>query len=217
MRNDVHPFITGLRAFFDAHSDVKPATVSAEAGLNKSAIRKMLAGDVASPRQDTAERIAAVLNLTVEQIIAQEFERVSSSRPTIAVAGHVGAGAIVDLCDAYSKGEGIFQVVCPPQISPRGVVAVEVKGDSMAPVYLPGTILFYSRDSLGIPVEAIGRICVCEDEDGYAWVKQVKTGSEEGTFSLLSVNPTSDTMHGVRLKWAAPVRFSLPPEFVEKV
>jgi len=63
-------FVAGLRAYFAANPDVKPATVSAQAGLNKSAIRKILAGLVASPRRENAERIAQVLGMTEEQIIA---------------------------------------------------------------------------------------------------------------------------------------------------
>ncbi|WP_354002456.1 LexA family transcriptional regulator [Pseudogemmobacter faecipullorum] len=137
--------------------------------------------------------------------------------PMIAVAGHVGAGAHVDLVDAYEKGEGLYRVACPPQLSPRGIVAVEVEGDSMAPIFTPGTVLFYSRETIGVPVEAIGHICVCEDEAGKAWVKVVKTGSQEGTFSLISINPEAENMHGVRLKWAARVKLSLPPEMVERV
>lgn len=154
--------------------------------------------------------IAKILGVGVTDLIIED-------RPAIAVAGKVGAGAKVYLVDAYSKGDGIYHVACPPQISPHGIVAVEVEGTSMAPTYEPGAVLFYSRDTMGIPTEAIGRICVCEDNDGHAWVKQIRTGTAEGTFSLISLNPETETRHGVRLKWAAPVRFSLPAEFVKKI
>lgn len=138
--------------------------------------------------------------------------------PTIAVAGRVGAGALVDLVDAYEKGDGHYRVACPPQLKPHGIVAVEVEGDSMAPIYQPGSVLFYSRPTAdGVLLEAIGQISVCEDDTGKAWVKVVKTGSQEGTFSLISVNPEAANMHGIRLKWAAPVKFSLPPDMVERV
>lgn len=137
--------------------------------------------------------------------------------PAVAVAGRVGAGAQVDLVDAYEKGDGLFRVAVPDGVSPRGIVAVEVEGDSMAPIYQPGEILFYSRDTVGVPTEAIGRICVCEDETGKAWVKVVRVGREEGTFSLISLNPEAENMHGVRLKWAAQVKFNLPPEYVQRV
>jgi Predicted transcriptional regulator len=137
--------------------------------------------------------------------------------PAVAVAGRVGAGAKVDLVDAYEKGDGLYRVAVPEGISSRGIVAVEVEGDSMVPVYQPGTVLLYSRDTVGVPTEAIGKICVCEDTTGRAWVKVIRTGIEEGTFSLISLNPEAENMHGVRLAWAAPVKFSIPPEYVRKV
>lgn len=155
--------------------------------------------------------------LLISEITGFDLPSDKQDLPAIAVAGKVGAGAKVDLIDAYTKGDGLYHVACPPQISPHGIVAVEVEGTSMAPTYEPGAVLFYSRETIGIPTEAIGRICVCEDEAGRAWVKQVKVGTEEGTFSLISLNPEAENMHGVRLKWAAPVRLSLPPEFVKRV
>lgn len=215
---DEDPFIAGLRRYFETHLNAKPATVSAEAGLNKSAIRKMLIGEVGSPRHENAVRIANVLGLTVERIIDHDFDDAGpSDRRMISVVGRVGAGALVDMEDPFPKGDGYYQVICPPQLPPHGIVAVEVVGDSMEPVYQQGSVLFYSRAAIGVPTEALGRICVCEDDAGAVWVKVVKVGIEEGTFSLLSTNPTSAPRHGIRLAWAAPVRFSLPPEFVERV
>ncbi|APZ53719.1 putative phage repressor [Salipiger abyssi] len=135
---------------------------------------------------------------------------------TIAIAGKVGAGAQVPVFDAYAKGAGP-QVECPPGLSPHGVVAVEVEGDSMEPVYSAGDLLFYTRDSHeGVPSEVLGKRCVCEDETGMGWVKVLREGREEGTFDLHSFNDTSPTKYGVRLKWASPVRLHWPAELARK-
>ncbi|SIO36889.1 hypothetical protein SAMN05444722_1711 [Rhodovulum sp. ES.010] len=64
------PFIEGLRRVFDADPDLKPATVSARAGLDKSTIRKMLDRPEHSPRHATAERIANALGMAVADITA---------------------------------------------------------------------------------------------------------------------------------------------------
>lgn len=140
----------------------------------------------------------------------------------IAVAGEVGAGAQIPLTDAYTKGDGMYHVAAPAPLlkhgAPRGIVAVEVKGNSMVPMYQPGDVLFYSRATHeGIPEEDIGRPCVVEDEDGMAWVKQVKRGTEPGLFHLISLNPDADTLHDVRIKWAARVKLALPAEMVERL
>ncbi|WP_370342928.1 S24 family peptidase [Pararhodobacter marinus] len=189
-------------------------SIAIDAGVSYEQLKNLKQGKSQKTNVDDAMKIAAVFGVNLEQFYRGQF---SSDVPLIAVAGRVGAGAQVDLVDAFEKGDGLYHVACPAEISPRGVVAVEVEGDSMTPIYQPGEILFYSRDALGIPTEAIGRICVCEDDAGKAWVKVVRVGREEGTFSLISLNPEAENIHGVRLKWAAPVKFNLPPEYVQRV
>lgn len=62
-------FIKGLRALFADRPELKPATVSSKAGLDKATIRKMLSSDgKRSPRLDTADKIAAALGTTREAI-----------------------------------------------------------------------------------------------------------------------------------------------------
>lgn len=189
-------------------------SIATAAGVSYDQLKNLRQGKAQTTNVDDAMKVAAVFGVTLNEFYAGVT---TPGTPLIAVAGRVGAGAEVDLTDPYSKGNGMYQVACPPQLNPHGIVAVEVEGDSMAPIYPPGTVLFYARDTLGVPTEAIGRICVCEDENGQAWVKHIKTGIEENTFSLISLNPAHDTRHGVRLKWAAPVKFSLPPDYVRKI
>ena len=188
-------------------------SVAMASNVSYEQLKSLKQGKAQGTNADDAMRVAEVFGVTLEDFCSGNL----GNARLVAVAGRVGAGAEVDLFDAFEKGDGHYHVICPPQIAPQGVVAVEVAGNSMSPTYEPGTVLFYSRDTIGVPTEAIGRICVCEDIQGRAWVKQVKVGREDGTYSLLSVNPETQNMHGMRLKWAAPVRFSLPPEFVERV
>ena len=139
------------------------------------------------------------------------------SPATITIAGKVGAGAQVPVFDAYAKGDGP-QVECPPGLSPHGVVAVEIEGDSMEPIFSAGDILFYTRHTHdGVPDDVVGHRCVIEDEDGMGWVKQVKAGDEPGLFHLISLNPGANTMWNKRLKWAARVRLAWPAELARKV
>lgn len=154
--------------------------------------------------------IAGILETTVTDLIIED-------RPTIAVAGKVGAGAQVPVFDAYEKGAGP-QVECPPGLTPHGIVAVQIEGGSMEPVYSAGDLLFYTRNSAdGVPSEVIGQRCVCEDEDGMGWVKQIKPGDEPGLFHLISLNPGANTMWNVRLKWAARVRLHWPADLAKEV
>lgn len=175
--------------------------------INRSTVNKMVLGTRA---------ISAEEMLIITEITGFPIPLTPDGPPTIAIAGKVGAGAKVPLFDAYEKGDGP-QVECPPGLSPHGLVAVEVEGDSMDPIYADGDLLFYSRDSHeGVPSDSIGHKCVAEDEDGMVWVKQVRQGSEPGLFHLISLNPFAANSLNVRLKWAARVRLHWPAELVRK-
>lgn len=151
------------------------------------------------------------MSITVSDLI------VKTAMP-VAVAGRVGAGARVPLVDAFEKGDGLYHVACPPQIAGQKVVAVEVEGDSMAPMYQPGHILFFHRESeTGIIDSAVGNPCVVEDANGMAWVKMVRRGSAAGLWNLISLNPSAESVWDVRIKWAARVLLALPSELVDRV
>lgn len=217
-KQELDAFVRGLEIAMKADGwKMKP--LSEAAGMGETAVKDLFRY-ASSPKVSTAYALATALGRSVDDLIALGLQTIPLSTKhlrAIPIVGHVGAGAEVDLVDVFEKGDGHYRIACPPQLSPKGMVAVEVVGDSMAPVYLPGTILFYTRATIGVPAEAVGRICVCEDQENRAWVKQVRTGRQEGTFTLVSMNPDYDHRHGVRLNWAAPVRFSLPPEFVRRI
>lgn len=181
--------------------------------MSATGVRDIITRKTKNPTFANLQKIAGVLRVDVIQIIGD----MPPSTPTITLAGKVGAGAQVPVFDAYEKGGGP-QVECPPGLSPHGVVAVEVEGDSMEPVFSAGDVLFYSRDTHdGVPDDVVGHRCVVEDMGGMGWVKQVKRGDEPGLFHLISLNPGAETLWNVRLRWAARVRLHWPVDLVRKV
>lgn len=188
--------------------------VAKDAGVSYEQLKNLAQGKSKSTNVDDAVRIAASFGTNLEGFLEGNTSPVD--RPTIAIAGKVGAGAQVPVFDAYPKGGGP-QVECPPGLSPTGIVAVEVEGDSMEPVYSDGDLLFYSRNGHdSVPSDIVGHRCVCEDEDGMGWVKQVKAGDEPGLFHLISLNPGANNMWNVRLKWAARVQLHWPADLAKK-
>lgn len=179
------------------------------AGLSRSYLNELELGAKVI-NASRLQQVAASLGVQPEDLIAR------SVRP-IAVPGRAGAGAEVYMVDDHAKGDGLYMVECPPQLSAADIVAVEVVGDSMDPIYAEGDLLFYSRQVVGVPTESIGQKCICEDQDGRVWVKQVRNGTEPGLFHLISLNPTAENKHNARLRWAARVRLHLPREFVHKL
>lgn len=187
--------------------------IAEKAGVSYEQLKKVKQGKSQSTNVDDAQKVAAAFGLTLDHLLCGLFE----ARPTIALAGKVGAGAKIPLVDAYTKGDGP-QVECPEGISPHGIVAVEVSGDSMEPIYSDGDVLFYTRHTHeNVPSEAVGRRSVCEDADGNVWVKQVKRGDQPDRFHLISLNPGAQTMWNVALVWASPIRLHWPQELVRKV
>lgn len=186
--------------------------VAMAAGMSPTGVRDIITRKTKNPTFSSLLKIAEVLGVDVNEIVSG-----AAPRPTIALAGKVGAGAKVPLVDAYTKGDGP-QVECPEGISPHGIVAVEVSGDSMEPIYSDGDVLFYTRHTHeNVPSEAVGRRSVCEDADGNVWVKQVKRGDQPDRFHLISLNPGAQTMWNVALVWASPIRLHWPQELVRKV
>jgi transcriptional regulator with XRE-family HTH domain len=183
------------------------------AGIKYHALNPNLTRHNATPNAIMAQQIADGLGIPIEHLTKGAP---LDARATIAIAGRVGAGARVPLVDAYEKGDGP-QVQCPPGLGPHGIVAVEVEGDSMEPVYSAGDLLFYTRHAVGVPAEALGRRCVCEDDAGNAWVKQVKPGRDPRAFDLYSINAAVAPMYGVSLSWAAPVRLHWPAELAVRI
>lgn len=206
----VMTFAQALKQAMDARN-MSLRKIADLAGVSYEQLKKVNQGKSQSTNVDDAQRVAAALSMSLDQFLNGEF----THPPTITIAGKVGAGAKVPVFDTYEKGAGP-QIECPPGLSPHGIVAVEIVGDSMEPVYSAGDLLFYSRNSHdGVPDDVIGHRCVCEDENGLGWVKQVKRGSEPGLFNLISLNPGADNMHDVRLKWAARVRLHWPVELTK--
>lgn len=184
-------------------------SLSERAGVSYEQLKKVKQGKSLTTNVDDAQLVAQGFGLTLDQFLNGQFEE---RRATIAIAGQVGAGARIPLFDAYEKGDGP-QVEAPPQLPAKGIVAVEVVGDSMEPVFSAGDLLFYTREAAdGVPEDVIGHKCVCEDADGNCWVKQVRRGSAPGLFNLISINPGADNQHDVLLKWAARVKMHLPAD-----
>lgn len=198
--------------------------LSEAAGMGESGVRDLFRYGSA-PRVSNAYALAQQLGRTVDEIITIGLsgnlpER--TEQPSIAVLGRVGAGAQVPLVDTDEVTGGMFRVGAPSQLLRRGpaalFAAVEVEGDSMAPHYQPGDILFYSRVTHeGILDEDIGRPCIVAGTDGNAWVKQVKRGDEPGLFHLISLNPTGENMHNRQIKWASRVILALPEDMTDRI
>lgn len=121
---------------------------------------------------------------------------------TAPLVGHVGAGAEIFAIDDHAMGAALEEVEAPPNID-RDVVAVQVRGDSMYPVYWDGDLLFYGRSGDLIDTRCLNRECVVRLVDGRTLLKVLRRGTHPGFYRLESYN--APPMEQVAVDWAAVV------------
>ncbi|TPM89881.1 helix-turn-helix transcriptional regulator [Mesorhizobium sp. B2-1-3A] len=139
-----------------------------------------------------------------------EIQRVTGIQaPTeimVPLKGRVGAGQAV-----YAIDDGSDDTVAAPAEAKQGTVAVEVSGDSMYPAYEDGTLLYYSKI---LPPDAmVNRRAVVQLGDGRIFVKVLRRGSTDNTWTLQSVNTLYPDMVDEVVEWAAPIDWIRPRQF----
>lgn len=172
---------------------VKPTTLSQMVGRNKSLVKDLFerTNDISV---STLAKLAGALDVSVIDLLAT---------PGVPVVGYIGAGGVV----IYEE-VGVDEVVVrPPNVSMK-LVALEVRGDSMLPKYQNGDIIYIGRDHDGVLPEYLGRDCAVRLTSGETYIKQLMRGSEEGKFTLFSLN--APPIENVEVEWATPVAFIMP-------
>jgi repressor LexA len=127
--------------------------------------------------------------------------------PRVAIAGRIGAGGSVAWMDVGEEIDPDLTVPRPPGVTGK-LVALMVDGSSMLPKYRDGDIIYIQRTHEGVLEEYIGDDCAVRLVTGETYIKQLVRGSEEGRFTLRSLN--APDMENVEIEWATPVIFIMP-------
>jgi hypothetical protein len=122
----------------------------------------------------------------------------------VPLVGFVSAGAEANL---FGEGQGPFDEVEPPDGSTDKTVAVEIRGESLGPLF-NGWRVFYDDIHEPPRPELLNELCVLGLDDGRILVKKLTKGQLEGRFTLLS--NTEPPIYDAGVQWAAPVRGILP-------
>lgn len=123
---------------------------------------------------------------------------------TVPVVGYVGAGEEILPVDDHEMGGGLEHVELPPELQDEGLCAVIIRGNSMRPLRDRWRV-YYRRDQDGVPPDCIGELCVVKLLDGRLFLKELRRGSEPGTYTLNSWNASVDPIENQRVEWAALV------------
>lgn len=192
---DIDPFARGLQAVI-ASRNLKPAPLSVQAGLSDSAIRDMVRKG-GSPKLSTAQAIANVLGMTIDDIIAAGGgpTRVSSLPaiptgtdlvPIYGVHASAGYGALVhdeEIVDTLAFPPGYLRRLT--KANPRDLAIIGVKGESMVPTLQDDDIVMIDLTKRDLSYD--GLFVIRDNGDGLL-VKRIGRASMRGHVTLISDN-----------------------------
>lgn len=168
--------------------------VSLDAGLSESFVKDLYnKGNV--PSVDNFAALCRSAETTVEAMLFGD-------RPGPVTVPIIGCAAAGGGWTPYDDGE-IGEINM--DLSGAIPVAIEVKGDSMAPVYRDGDILIGARMEGASIERASGKDCICVTADGNRAIKFISKERGKKTYTLRSYNPAHAPIEGIRLVWAAPI------------
>lgn len=161
---------------------------------------------------DKAEKLAPHLDVTVADLLlinAPDEPQTS----VVAIMGTIGAGGAIDPDYEQVPEDGLSQVEVPFPL-PADMIAFQVRGDSMRPVYKDGHVIIVYREQKK-PLEAFfGNDAAVLTEEGRRFIKTVMDGSGD-TVTLNSWN--ADPLFEQRLKWIGEIFAVLPPASVRHI
>lgn len=192
------PWRKRLKELIEERPDLSMKRLSLDAGLSESAVRDIV-NRGSTPTVDTFCAIAKAAGVSPAWLL-QGDERFHAKIPLLGIA---------------SGGEGWTPLEGPAARRAHDVVefdmsnvdtfAIEVRGDSMSPVYRNHDQLFCRRH-VGAGVDnLIGSDCVVRTAGGDNYIKILARGSRLGVYNLRSYNPVFQDVENVQLEWAAPI------------
>jgi hypothetical protein len=149
-------------------------------------------------RRGAAIRYAKFYGLSLDWLLTGAGQGGASRH--VPVVGTVGAGGVVQPVEGFPKGHGVDQV--EPPATDNDCVAVRISGDGMAPLR-DGWLLFYRRDTDGVPKDCIGELCIVQVKNGPVLLRVVDKASHRGQWRLESWNAGS--RQDANLSWASKV------------
>lgn len=107
--------------------------------------------------------------------------------------------------EAWKPLEGMKTEPVDFELHDYDMVAIEVRGDSMAPVYRDQDFLIGQRRAGRYAQNLIGVDCMVKTTKGDTYVKIVQKGSRHGLFNLRSYNAAVKDVENVAFEWVAPI------------
>ncbi|RWC91688.1 MAG: helix-turn-helix transcriptional regulator [Mesorhizobium sp.] len=132
----------------------------------------------------------------------------------VPLMGYVGAGAEVEPDFEQVPEDGMEEIEVPFPL-PADMIAFQVKGDSMLPMFEDGMIIIVFREQRKGIDNFFGQRVIVRTVEGKRFVKTLMRGSAEGRVSLLSWN--ANPIENVEIVWIGEIFTYFPGSSVKHV
>lgn len=174
--------------------------------------------------QDDAERYAKRYRAEGVQVTAQSilFDDLSppvgsqaaglppTSPTRVPLEGWVSAGGTIDTSTEQREAGIEYEAQLMVNV-PDATACYEVVGESMLPIYEPGSAIV-CRAYTGDPEPYLGKRVVLATRDGSRHLKVIVEGTKPGRYNLESLNKTSATIRNVEVAWVARIAAIIPAD-----
>lgn len=184
--------------------------VSLAAGKGETFVRDMLERDRA-PSIDNFIAIARIVEKPISFLLGEDAvqEEVDAVVP---VMGYLGAGSEIEPEFEQIPHDGLDQIIIPFPL-PAEMIAFEVRGISMLPVYKDGHIVVVYREQKR-PIEAFyGQEVAVRTSDGRRFIKTLMRGAHG--VNLMSFN--APLIEDVEVEWIGEIFAILPKASIKKI
>lgn len=145
------------------------------------------------------DRIAKALDSPIGELISIDYVKPKKAK----VVGYVGVGEKYYPDPRAGAWMAIGEIEAPPGAGDK-VVALEVRDDSMGPVYRIGDFVYFDYGGAQL-ADCVGQDCVIQVRGGDAYIKLALEGSRPGTLTLRSYTKGVPDLRDQEVLWAAPV------------
>lgn len=198
---------TRLRAAFEATGWSK-AELGRRANVPYDNVNKYLEGKVKQPRGEQLDRLAEALGM--DPVYLERGVDPVTGGTDVPIMGYLGAGAEVEPDYEQVPPDGFSQVTLPFPL-PGDMIAFQVRGVSMLPVFKDGAIIVVWREQRR-PIESFfGEEAAVRTAEGKRFIKTIMRGSLPNTVNLMSWNDPQP-IENQRVEWIGEIFTIMPPK-----
>jgi phage repressor protein C with HTH and peptisase S24 domain len=194
-----------LRAIMKA-TGWKQQQIAEQFDVSQATVSRWFSGsEPEGPRRDA-------INAMYSEVVSSGPKVVPDSED-IPVMGYIGAGAEIEPEYDQVPPEGLFSITLPFPL-PDEMIAFEVRGDSMLPVYKNGSIVVVYREQKQ-PLSAFyGEDAAVRTSDGRRFIKTIQRGQGDRV-NLFSFN--APMIEDVHLEWIGEIFTVMPRAQLRKI